>query len=288
MNTPTSSRIAVLTLIILCAALAAATGFSFKHARELDANLQQATRQPERSPVNVNPDDEHRAPTSTTPAQPGDITALLDENTRLREQVDALSGARAASGTNAVLGANARQNRQSFMARLQQQDPERYKQIVAQRDERRKQVEQRYQDQLAALDQRAQTAQSQEEVDLTTQIADTLAKIQQLRQSRSAVRDLPEDQRDAAVEQLRNDSRDAWTQLNTLRDQDRTMQLQQLAGQVGIKDSTGAQQFSDSVQQIYKNTEYNAGPGAGPGRGPGRDGGGGPPPQTPAPQPQQQ
>lgn len=283
MNTPTSSRIVVLTFVIICAALAAATAFSFKHARELAAKLQQATRQLERSPVSVSPDGEHRAPASTTPAQPGDITALLDENTRLREQVDALSATRAASGTNAVLGANARQNRQSFMARLQQQDPERYKQIVAQRDERRKQVEQRYQDQLAALDQRAQTAQTQEEVDLTTQIADTLAKIQQLRQSWAVVRDLPEDQQGAATEQLRNDSRDAWTQLNTLRDQDRTMQLQQLAGQVGIKDPAGAQQLADSVQQIYKNTEYNAGPG----RGPGRDGGG-PPPQSPSPQQQQQ
>ena len=203
---------------------------------------------------------------------------------RLREQIAALTDARTAADTNAVLGANARPPRQSYMARLQQQDPERYKQIIAQRDERRKQTEQHYQDQLAALDQRAQTAQTQEEVDLTSQIADTLAKIQQLRQSWAAVRDLPEDRRDAAIEQLHNDSRDAWTQLNTLRDQDRTMQLQQLAGDVGIKDPTGAQQFAGSVQQIYKNTEYNVGPGGG--RGPGRDGGG-PPPKSPSPQQQQ-
>lgn len=272
MNT---SRTAVVALALLCVVLGATTAFSLFHARAIEARLRS------NAPATLTPaaaaTDDSASPSPAVPASAtGDDAALLAENVRLREQVAALAEDRAGMTNWPAAPPVANTNRLSYMERLQRDDPERYKQIVAQREQRRKQMEQWYQDQLAALDQRAQTAPTKEEVDLATQISDTLAKIQQLRESWRAVRDLPEDQRDAAIEQLRTEQRDAYQTLNDLRERDRQFQLQQLAAQVGYRDAGSMAQFADAVQQIYKNTEYSPPRG---GRGDGSGGGGSPGPR---------
>ena len=154
----------------------------------------------------------------------------------------------------------------NYLDRIRQQDPERYQQIVQQMQQRQQQADQEYNDQTAGLVQRAQTAPTQDEADLVSQIADALDKINQLRQSRAALANLPEDQQQAQSQSINDQLRAAYAQLNDLRTQDRTLQLQQLAAQLGLKDS---QALVDGVAKVYKNTQYN------PQRGPGGPGGGG-------------
>jgi hypothetical protein len=261
-----ASRIAVVVLAFACAGLAVATVTSRRHARELESRVRHAAAATPVAAASGLP------ATETTAAmdgrdEPGNAAALLAENLRLKEQIDALSSAQAGLAGLPV-AATPSTNRVSYMERVRQEDPERYRQLVEQREQRHRQTEQWYQDQFAALDDRAQAATSKEEVDLVTQIADALDRVQQLREGWRAVRDLPEDQRSAAVEQLRAESREAYATLNTLREQDRQFQLQQLASQIGYRDVAGLAQFTEAVQQIYRNTEYTPPRGSGGGRGP--------------------
>ncbi len=173
---------------------------------------------------------------------------------------------------------------QSWLDRIRQVDPERYKQLIEQREQRRKQTDQWYADQIAQLDERAQSSPSQREAELANQIADTLAKLNDLRQQWQAIRNLPDDERRVQSEQLRAETGDAFRTLNELRDRDRQTQLANLGRSVGYNDPNTVQGFVDSVTDIYKNTEYNPGPGFGGG---GRGGWGGPggPPSPPQSQP---
>ena len=166
-------------------------------------------------------------------------------------------------------------NRLSWLERMQRDDPERYKQVVAAREQRRAQMDQWYQNQLSTLDQRSQTAQTKEEQTVASQLADTLNRLSELRDAWAAVRDLPEDQRAEATAQLRAETRETYQTLNDLRERDRAIQFENLARSIGYSDSSGIQSFVTSIQQIYKNTEYNPGRG-GLGGGGGGGGGGGP------------
>jgi hypothetical protein len=173
-------------------------------------------------------------------------------------------------------------NRTSWMDRMKQEDPERYKQIVAEREQRRQAMDQWFKDRVSALDERAQSAPTQEEADLATKIADNLTKLSDLRQQWQSVRDLPDDQREAAMAQLQADTRETYQNLRTLGQQDRQVQLQNLAQSVGMNSSSDVQKFVTTVGDIYQSTDYS-------GRGMGMGGGGGghnrnnPPPTTPAP-----
>jgi len=169
----------------------------------------------------------------------------------------------------------------AWLERMRQEDPQRYQQFVAQREQRRQQAAQAFQDELTQLNVRAQNAPTQQEADLATQITDTLTKLNDLRTQMDAARNLPEDdpQRETQMQQLRSEMRESFQQLGQLREQDRAQQLQALAEQLGLKDDS-AQTLVESVPQIYQNTRY--GPGAGPGgRGGGPEGPGGPPPSPP-------
>jgi hypothetical protein len=157
---------------------------------------------------------------------------------------------------------------------IRQQDPERYKQIVEQREQRRKQADEWFQNQIEQLDGRAQAAPTQQEAELANQIADTLAKLNDLRAQWAAVRELPEDERRAASQQLQAETRDAYRTLNNLRDSDRQLQLENLARTLGYNDKNTIQGFVENVTGIYKNTEYN--PGRALGGWGGGPGGGGP------------
>ncbi len=157
----------------------------------------------------------------------------------------------------------------SWLDRIRVEDPERYRQIQAAREQRRQAVEQWFNNQFDRLDQRLQAAATQEEGDLVTQIAEALQHIEELGQRWQAVRALPDEERRAAAAELGTETREAYRTLSELRTQDRQFQLQQLAQQIGYRDARSAGQFVDSVTSIIKETEVNPlrGMGGGGGRG---------------------
>ena len=178
----------------------------------------------------------------------------------------------------------------AWLDRMRQEDPQRYQQIVGQREQRRQQAQQAFQDEIVQLDARAQSAATPEEADLVGQITDTVTKLNDLRSQMQAARNLPEDdpQRQPQIDQLGADMRATYQQLNQLRDQDRTLQLQNLAADLGLQGDK-VQSLVDGVPQIYRNTQYNRGQGGGgPGGGGGRQGQPAQPPTQSQPQTQPQ
>lgn len=173
-----------------------------------------------------------------------------------------------------------------WLERLKTEDPERYKQMVEEREQRRKQSEKWFQDQVATLEQRAQASSSPDEAAVASQLTDTLAKLKELGQQWQAVRELPDEERRAAMEQLGAETRETYQKLSQLSDKDRQIQLANLARSVGYTDATAVQSFVDSVGNIYSKTSYTSsmreavfgdrGGGGFPGGGP-PPGGGGPP-----------
>jgi hypothetical protein len=150
--------------------------------------------------------------------------------------------------TNTVAG---RGRGESYLDRLRTEDPERYKQIQADREQRRQRAAEELTRQLTRLDERLQAATTQPEAELVTQIAETLAHMDDLRQQWQQVRDLPEDQRNAAMQQLRDDSSATYQKLADLRKQDQVLQLQQLGSQLGQNPAT----FAQRVQTIITETD---------------------------------
>jgi|YelNatPaOPRAMG01_1025707.scaffolds.fasta_scaffold04144_16 hypothetical protein len=177
---------------------------------------------------------------------------LKNQYDRLAQTLSAKTGAVAVAAVST--NAPARGGEMSYLERLRTEDPERYKQIMADRERRRQRLTEELNRQLARLDQRLQGATTQAEVDLVTQIADTLTHLNDLRQQWENVRSLPEDQRQAATEALISDTRASYQKLNELRAQDRTLQLQQLASQIGYSDPAG---FAAAVQNIINETDAN-------------------------------
>lgn len=173
--------------------------------------------------------------------------------------------------TAAMPVASSSTNRLSWTERVKQEDPERYKQMMAERDQRRKQMEQWYQERVSALDLRAQNAPTQQEAELATKIADNLAKLHDLGQQWSSIRDMPDAQREAAIDALRTATRETYQNLRTLGQQDRQLQLQNLAQSVGYTSTTDIQKFTSAISSIYQTTDYTPrGGGMGGGSGDGR------------------
>ena len=273
------SSIAVVVLALLSAGLATGVITTINRNRELTAQLEQGQV----------PASQVAAPTDT-----GRLRQLLEEqelaNNVLRDEIANLKrgatnntsrqagGARA---SNPDRPGNPRGNPgNAWLDRLRQEDPERYKQIVQQREQRRRAVDQMYQDTVDQLDQRAQSAQTQTEAELATQIADTLAKLNDLRQKWNAIRDLPEDERTVQVQNLQAETRETERTLRELSQQDRTMQLENYARSLGVTDENGVQDFVGGIASIYSNTNYRALVGGGGFGGGGFGGGGrGGPPQ---------
>jgi hypothetical protein len=277
------STIAVVGLVLLSAGLATGVITTISRNRDLTEQLEEA--QAARS-----------QPAPATDA--GRLRQLLDEqeaaNAVLRDEIAQLK--LSATNNTPLRAESARasgpdQSRNpgrgpgnAWLDRLKQEDPERYKQIVQQREERRKAMDQRYQETLDQLDARAQSAPTQVEADLVGQIADTLAKLNDLRQQWQAIRNLPEDQQQAQSPDLAAQMRQTTDQLRDLSQQDRTLQLQNFARSLGVTDDNGLQNFVNGVTTIYSNTNFRAIVGGGFGGG----GPGGPlpgPGNTPAPTP---
>lgn len=142
-----------------------------------------------------------------------------------------------------------------WLDRLQKEDPERYKQIVEQREERRRATTQWYSDKINELTQRAQSTPLPEEAEVANQIADTLSKIDDLRAQWPAVRELPEDQRREATQQLQGETRRVYQALDQLRTTDRNLQFNNLFRQLGL--SAGDMQSGvESINQILDSTRY--------------------------------
>jgi hypothetical protein len=282
------SRVAVTVLVILVVTLGVTTLAFSKRLQDTSAQLEQAQARLQQLKGSGEPG---------LSGSEGRLRELLNQqeaaNNQLRDEIARLKqdGATDFSPKPAVAGDSAsrpssggRGGAAAWMDRLRQEDPERYKQIIQQREERRKTTDLRYQETIDQLDQRAQSAPTQAEADLVGQIADTLAKLNDLRQKWQAIRDLPDDQRQAQTAELAAQTRQTTDQLRDLSQQDRTLQLQKFARDLGVTDDNGVQSFVDGITSIYSNTNIRAiigggGPGGG-GRG---DGAQGQTPPTPRP-----
>ena len=279
------ARTLVITLTVLAVILTATAISAVKHAQELNEQLDQA--QAELQKLTGAPAGQAKTGSSEM------LQKLLAEetaaNAKLRKEIARLKNLPATVVTNEIVGGAAaltnapglnRAGRgNAWMERMRQEDPERYKQIVADREQRQKEATDWYdstQNQLAA---RAQAAASPTEADLATQISNTLSKLSDLRQQMQALAGLPEDQQQAPRSQLMPELQTALQQLSQLREQDRTLQYQQLATQLGLTGDK-ATALATTIPQILQNTQYM------PPRGQGGGGFGfGGPPGTPAPAP---
>ena len=143
---------------------------------------------------------------------------------------------------------------------MKKDDPERYQRMVQARQDRQKATEQALTEQVTSLAQRAQASNNPKEADIITQVATTLDQINQLRQSRSELRDLPPEQQLVQAQQIGDQLQQAYKTLDTLRQQDRAVQMENLAVKLGVTGSN-IQAMADGVKAINQNTQYNVGGG---------------------------
>jgi DNA repair exonuclease SbcCD ATPase subunit len=268
--------LAVIATALLCAALVWSNVASVGRARELKEQLE--AREAELQQLATSKHD----PATKSDTGLAEMLAQRDaEYAKLREDYDRLQQQLTnatpviATSTNTAGPRFGRGNGgpNPWLERLRLQDPQRYQQMVAAREQRRQRAEQDYQEQMASLDNRIQTAPTQEEVDLASQIADTLDKLGQLRQQMQALRDLPPDQQQAQMAEFGPQFQALRQQLTDLRDQDRASQYAQLATQLGLK-GQDVQTLVQGIPQILQNTIYTQ-PGQGRPGGFGFGGGGG-------------
>jgi len=286
MKTNRALLIAVIAMSALCAALGWSSVVTGNRVHELkaqldakDAEMQKLTVK--KRGVSARPAATDRALGQMLARRDAEYQELLDAYDKLRQQIpDAPVLSITPASTSTVTRASfnpqfSRRNGSNFLERIRLQDPERYKQVMQQMQQRQQQAAQDYDDQMTELAARAQAAATPEEADLIDEIKNTLDKINELRQSRQALADLPDDERQVPMQQINDQLRLAQAQLAIDRDKERQIQLADLAtNQLGLK-GPDVQSLIDGVAQVYKNTQYQPqrGPG-GPG-GPGGFGGGG-------------
>ena len=278
--------LAVIVTTLLCAALVWSNVVSVGRARDLKKQLEAKETEIQKLAGKHDPTAEAHTDTGLAEMiaqRDADYAKLREDYDKLKQQL-----------TNAVPVSATTTNRpgsrfgrgnggpNAWLERVRLQDPQRYQQMMAARDQRRQRAQQDYEEQMASLENRIQTAPTQEEVDLAGQIADTLDKLGQLRQQMQALRDLPEDQRQAQMAELGPQMQALRQQLGDLRDQDRASQYTQLATQLGLK-GQDVQTLVQSIPQILQSTTYTPqgqgrggfGPGGvGLGGGPGANGSG--------------
>ncbi|NQU10558.1 hypothetical protein HQ590_07205 [bacterium] len=198
----------------------------------------------------------------------------LQESARASGDPNLIAGLDAApAGTPATAAAGDRPGGgPSWLERLRQEDPARYQQLQTDREQWRQRVAERFQEAVAKIDDRFQTAQTEEEADLLSALAETISQMDELREKWHAVRELPDDQRHEAAGELRAESMALYQKLTDLRAQDRQFQLTQLAGQIGYQGANQTAQFVDGVQQIINDTDTSVSRLFGFGRGRGGPG----------------
>ena len=242
----TLPRLAVPVLAILAVSLGITAFMISKRADDISAQLVEAQNEFDKLKSG------HTGAASTDDGLRELLTQQEQANQKLRAEIARLK-------TNTTAASNskteptpedrpARGGGASWMERLQRDDPERYKQIVEQRDQRRKAADKWFQDQISALDQTAQTAASQDEAEIASQIADTLAKLNDLRTQWAAIRELPQDQRDEAAQQLQSDTRNAYKSLNDLRTNYQDIQFGKVLADAGVSPKA----IQETVAEINK------------------------------------
>ncbi|MEI6085594.1 MAG: hypothetical protein WCS70_15015 [Verrucomicrobiota bacterium] len=253
------SRILAILLAITCVGLGAATLNLIQQNQELNAQLTAIDSARQANFPGMWPGD--RA------VQNGGLRQALESeqeaNAELRRELAKLKGEPIppkATPPPAPTVDTTRQNRgsggsEAWLEQIKQQDPERYKQIVAERDQRRKEAQDWYTETLGQLQARAQSPASPDEAALVTQISDTLAKLNDLRQQMQAARQLPDAERQAQLAQLMPEMQTAWQDLTKLREQDRALQYLLLGKQLGLSDDK-AQSLATSIPVIHQNTQY--------------------------------
>ena len=249
---------ALIGLLGVLAVILTATAISaVSHSQELTAQLEQAQTELQNS--------QGKPAGKTTTGSNEMLQKLLAEetavNAELRKEIERLeNSAAAAPVANGRVGAAVETNSltvgratgpAAWMERIRQQDPERYKQIVADREQRRKETDDWYANTQSQLAARAQAAATPDEADLANQIADTLAKLNDLRQQQQQlqVANLPTDP------QLQAEIQNTRQQLSQLSEQDRTLQYQQLATQLGLTGDK-AQTLVTTIPQILQATKF--------------------------------
>ncbi|MCX7915701.1 MAG: hypothetical protein N3A53_05295, partial [Verrucomicrobiae bacterium] len=146
----------------------------------------------------------------------------------------------------------------SWLEQLRQQDPERFERIQAALEQRRQAAEQWFDDQYQRLEQRLQTITTASEADLVMQISEQLQRLEELGQRWWQLREVPDEQRREAAESLREETRETMQTLQQLMQQDRQLQLQKLARQIGYRDDAAVEQFVESVNAIIRDTELRS------------------------------
>jgi hypothetical protein len=250
------TRWSAIVLALICVALAAVAFNLRDRNRQLASELDeiQSQRAKRGAFVSESLDGDGGGYRMALEAEAAANAVLREENARLRRSSNSTV---AVSSTNAAAEpdrASGRGGGSDWMERMRTEDPERYKQILAERAQRRQAQDQWYRDQITALDQRAQTATSRQEAELATQIADQLAKLSDLRSQWEGIRQLPEEERRAAIDQLREASRTAYQTLNTLREQDRNLQMVNYLKGLGVTDPLAG---AEGIKGILNATQYH-------------------------------
>ena len=274
-----TARPVIIVLAGLAVILTATAISAIKHAQELNAQLAQTQTDLQKAQA---------APAANPTAGSNDmLQKLLAEetaaNAKLRKEIARLKNPPTAWATNALPVAAAGSTNvpagsrwgggNAWMERIQREDPERYKQIMADREQRRKEATDWYDNTQGQLAAQAQAAATPDEAEVATQIANTLSKLNDLRQQIQAARELPADQQQAQLAQLMPELQTAMQDMSQLREQDRTLQYQKLATQLGLTGDK-AQTLVTAIPQIIQATQFT------PPRGQGGFGFGGMPPAT--------
>ncbi len=199
------------------------------------------------------------ASTSSSPNRVVMLEELLREKdeayARLQQQFADTETRLAAVPTPAPPAARERQG--SWLERLKTEDPKRYAMIQEGMEERRRRSAQFFSDQLDRLDDRYRVAETREEIQLLEQIADALVVLDELRQQWITLRKLPREERREQARELGTASMEAYTTLVRLRAEDRQLQLDQLARQIGYQDKEETAAFVKALEQIFDETDTN-------------------------------
>jgi hypothetical protein len=184
-------------------------------------------------------------------AEIAELRRKLDDAERQLDEKEQQNRALAAPPSGAP-AENQQPQRSSWLARIREQDPDRYAQIMEARERRRQAAEEAFQEQLDRLHDRWDAARSEEEANLIAQINDTLLRLHDLREKiRAATTD---EQR----REIGGELRDTWRELADLRARDRQMQLDQLAASIGYTDDASRAQFLSAVDQIIRETDLRS------------------------------
>lgn len=147
----------------------------------------------------------------------------------------------------------------TWAGQLRRDDGGRPSMMFEQRERRRQALDTWFQQTGAALEQRARTADFKETAEVASQIATELAKLNALRPKWDEVRQMSEDLRRDAAQQLHAETSAVLASLQTLATRDRQIRLGDLARAMGQTDAKVIEAFIANVTGVYDESNYNPG-----------------------------